>query len=324
MCLAGDPLYDAHGTTAQEAGSFNVHLQARGWSKESGLLPHDDLPAAVRSRRHTGSHGPPPGTGTGTTDTAATHADDGTEFNESQQIDLFLSYTPIDRLTLTLDLPWRFNEITETEGGVSETSSLNGFGDMSLAATGVVWRNRSILPSTWVEGRAFVKFPTGQSRQEVDGKRDPHLQPGTGSWDFGFGTALVHKLDWAYVYASASYRVNTKGSLDYEYGDVFLFNAAMDVPVGHAFRVPSLEWLTASLQLNFRWADFDRARGELWADSGGSIPYLTPGVAVRLPWFPGKRGPSLRGFVQLPLTQAGLNGRQHEDLLWGVGLQYGF
>lgn len=320
VCLAGDPLYDTNGTTAQAKGSFNAHLMVRGWSKSSGLLPHvDPTPAPdpappPPTRRHAFHPGHTP---TG-------DADDGTEFNDSQQIDLFLSYTPIDRLTLTLDLPWRFTEIVAEQGGQTASAQLDGFGDLSIAATGVLWRNRPILPSTWVEARAFLKFPTGESEKEVNGLLDPHLQPGTGSWDFAFGAAVVHKLNWAILYASTSYRVNTLGSLDYEYGDVFLFNGAIDVPLGKALGASWLRRVTANLQLNVRWADFDQSRGVDWEDSGGWIPYLTPGVAIALPWFENRRPPAIRAFGQIPLTQAGLNGRQNEDPLWGVGLQMGF
>ena len=37
----------------------------------------------------------------------------GKERNRSERLDLFLSWTPLDRITLTVDLPWAFNRITE-------------------------------------------------------------------------------------------------------------------------------------------------------------------------------------------------------------------
>jgi hypothetical protein len=292
VCLAGDPLFDALGTTAQARGGVNAYFEVRGWKKESGLLPGED--------------------------------EHGTEFNDSQRADLFLSWTPVDRITLTLNLPWAFNTITEEEDGERETSSLSGFGDMSLAATGVLWRNRDALPSTWLEGRAFVKFPTGESNEAVNGRKDPHLQPGTGSWDFGFGVAGVHRVGWGSLFGSVLYRVNTEGSLDYEYGDVMLANAVLQVPLGHAMGEAGLDWLTPELQLNFRYAGYDEFEGQRYDHSGGSILYLTPGLSIRLPWFREMRPPSLRGGAQIPLTSSWLNGRQHEDPVWFFGLQYAF
>ena len=39
-----------------------------------------------------------------------------------------------------------------------------------------------------------MKAPTGRDDEEVDGHPDIHLQPGTGSWDFGGGLAATHRL----------------------------------------------------------------------------------------------------------------------------------
>ena len=300
ICQAGDPRFDAHGANSQDLGSFSVFLEVRGWEKESGLLPHEEEEEA-----------------------GAEHHE-GRERNESQRLDLYLSYTPIDRLTLTLDLPWHYNEVTEIEEGERHTSKLNDFGDMSLSATGVLWRNRKVLPSTWVEGRFFMKMPTGKSRQRVDGVRDPHLQAGTGSWDMGLGLAAVHKVEWGFLYSSFFYRVNTEGSLDYEYGDVILANAAVDVPVGHAVGTSALDWLTMSLQLNYRWAEKDESEGLAYDDSGGSILYVSPGVSITVPWLVGKQAPKLRSAVQIPITSTWLNGTQHEDPIWSAGILLNF
>lgn len=109
VCLAGDPIFSNQGTTAQLQGDFSVFFQVMGWKKRSGLLPGEDP--------------------------------DGVEVNESQRLDLYFSWTPIDRVTLTLDLPFAFNKITEIEGGVEETSSLAGFSDMSLQTSVVLWKS---------------------------------------------------------------------------------------------------------------------------------------------------------------------------------------
>src|SRR5262249_60100424 len=130
--------------------------------------------------------------------------------------------TPLDRITLTVDLPWAYNRITEIEGGVEHTSRLSGFSDLIAQITGVVWRNRDVLPSTWVEARAFAKFPTGASSEAVRGVKDPHLQVGTGSYDYGVGKALVHKFDLGAGSAGAPYRVNQDGRLGLQDRDLFL------------------------------------------------------------------------------------------------------
>jgi hypothetical protein len=290
VCMAGDPVYSSQGTTAQAAGDFSAFLEAKAWHKTSGVLP--------------GESG-------------------DKERNRSERLDLYLSWTPLDRITLTVDLPWAWNQIAEIEGTERETSRLSGFGDLVAQVTGVLWRDRDVLPSTWVEARAFAKFPTGDSDRSVHGVRDPHLQVGTGSYDFGFGAAVVHRLAWAELYASAGYRVNREGDLDYQYGDVALANAAAAVPLGHALGVGWLDRFTPGLELNFRWSDHDEIHGERYRDSGGSILYVTPSLRVALPWWTA-RAPALRGAVQIPTTSAWLNHFQKEDPTWLLGLHYAF
>lgn len=301
MCLAGDPAYSSQGTSAQAQGDVSAYLEAKAWKKTSGVLPGEQ-PA----------------------EEAAKPEPLGKERNQSERLDLYLSWTPLDRITLTVDLPWAYNRITEIEGGVEHTSRLSGFSDLIAQITGVVWRNRDVLPSTWVEARAFAKFPTGASSEAVRGVKDPHLQVGTGSYDYGFGTALVHKFDWAAVYASAAYRINQEGSLDYEYGDLFLANVAAAVPLGHALGVGWLDRFTPGLELNFRWADYDDFEGSRYRDSGGSILYITPSMRVALPWFTA-HAPAVRAAVQVPTTPSDwLHGFQKEDPTWTLGVQYVF
>lgn len=106
------------------------------------------------------------------------------------------------------------------------------------------------------------------------------------------------------IFSSAFYRVNTRGNLQYEYGDTFLANAAVLVPLRHAASRAYLDPFTLGFEANFRWADFDSVAGAHHRDSGGSILYLTPSLSARLPW-PWEQGaPSLRGSVQIPLTSS--------------------
>jgi len=297
VCLAGDPVFEASGTSVGEVGQWNLFVQGSGWEKTSGALPHH--PPGEEHEEHP-----------------------ATEENTSERLDLFLGWTPIDRMTLTLNVPFAFNHIKEMEGGEHEHFSLSGLGDISLLGSVVLWRDRDVLPGTWVEARSFLKTPTGKSHERVNGVQDPHLQPGTGSWDFGGGLAAAHQLPRASLYASASYRVNTEGSLDYEYGDVALANAAILVPLLSATGVPWLAPFTAGTELNYRWAQRDEFQGQNYKDSGGSILYLTPSLRIALAALAiGERlPPSLRISLQIPLTNRWLHGQQEERLLWRAGL----
>jgi hypothetical protein len=298
VCLAGDPSFEATGTSVGQAGEWNLFVQASGWEKKSGSLPHHEEGEEEEEHAH------------------------GSEKAVGRRIDAYLGWTPLDRVTLTLNVPFVFNKITEFEEGDKSRASLAGFGDLSLMASGVLWRNRDVLPDTWLEARAFLKAPTGKSETRAGGVEDPHLQRGTGSWDFGFGLAAAHKLELASLYASASYRVNSEGSLHYEYGDYALVNAALLVPLGHATKVPGLDPFTAGFELNFRWAQKDVSDGEDYDDSGGSILYATPSLRVALSAlaFGERPAPSLRLAIEVPFTSAWLHGFQREDPLWRIGL----
>lgn len=320
VCLAGDPQFSSHGASSQEAGSFSLYLEARGFRKTSGALPHEDEEGAAEAEEHLHGDEEAHGEEADHGDEAGHQHGDARERSRGQRLDLFASWTPVDRVTLTLDVPFAWNRITEIEGGAKETSTQSGFGDVALASSVVLWRDRDVLPSTWLEGRLWLKTPTGRDESKVDGRRDPHLQPGTGSWDFGGGLAAVHRRSWGSLYASAFYRENTPGALDYTYGDVFLANLAVLVPLGHALGRPAFDWLTVGLELNFRYAGYDEDGGERYEDSGGSILYAAPSVRVRLPFAVGEQSPSLRAAVQIPLTQDWLHGFQREKEVWSVGL----
>lgn len=314
VCLAGDPTFSTHGASAQSAGDFSLYLEARAWSKRSAALSHEEEMGAMHGEEEE-HHGDHEEAGNGE---EAEHA--ATEENRSQRLDLYASWTPADRLTLTLNLPWAFNSIRESEAGESSYSTLSGVGDVSLGSSFVLWRDREVMPSTWLEGRLWLKAPTGRDDTEVDGVRDPHLQPGTGSWDFGFGVAGVHRRSWGSLYASVFWRENTPGSLDYRYGDVLLATAAIEAPLGHAVGRPELDWLTGGLALDYRYAGYDHADGEVYEHSGGSMLYLAPSLRIRLPFGVGARPASLRAAVQVPLTQSWLNGTQTERAVYSLGV----
>lgn len=297
VCLAGDPVFDAHGAGVQEAGDFTAYLEVRGYSKKSGALPEEG---------------------------GGEEADDAVERSRSTRLSLLLAWTPLDRLTLSVEVPAVATRVAEVEGGDVTHLSTFGLGDVVTNASVLLWRNRDVLPSTLLEARAFLKTPTGKSHETTDGVVDKHVQPGTGSWDFGFGLAGTQRLSWGTLYASTLYRKNTEGSLDYRYGDVVLANLAAMTPLGHLSGIPDLDRITAGLELNFRWAQKDHFDGGTYDDSGGAILYLTPSLRFRPPWFEGHRPPSLRAGVQIPLTDAWLYGFQREGEVWNAGVLFAF
>lgn len=295
VCLPGDPHYSSLGATAGEQGSFSLYLEARGYRKSSGALPHGH-------------------------EDGEQHDHGGTENFRGERLDLFANWTPIDRLSLTLDVPVVWNDITENSEGEQTRSTLSGLGDVSLATSAVLWRDRAVLPSRWIEGRLWVKAPTGDDRTVVGGQRDPHLQPGSGSWDFGAGLAGVQRFEWGTLYGSTFHRRNQEGALDYRYGNVTLATLAVEAPLGHATGYPGLDVLTPGFGFDFRYAGYDEQDGERYEDSGGSILYATPSLRIGLPWGVRSQPAALRLSAQLPLTQSWLHNHQREKWVWSVGV----
>ncbi len=301
VCLPGDPSFSAAGASAQPAGSVSLYTEFRSWQKVSGALPHAE-----------------PGGGGG--GLGAAPAELHFEKNQGQRLDFYLGGSPIDRVSVALDLPIVFSEVQEIEAPAVERLRTDGLGDIALSTSLVLWRDREVLPATWLEARAMLEFPTGESGNFKEAQGDPHVQSGSGSWDFGFGVAVAHRLASAALYASAFYRENTEGSLDYVYGDVVLATAAAEVPLGHLSGVAPLDVLVPGLALDFRYAERDHFEGLTYVDSGGSILYASPSLRVRIPWLRPAKPPSLRVAVQIPLVQRWLYGFQEEGRVWSAGL----
>jgi hypothetical protein len=240
------------------------------------------------------------------------------EYGYDRDPTLYASWMPISRLTLTLSAPYRWIDVTakHTENDqVGETHGNDGFGDMAFAARGV--ERSPHHPTSWVRCAA-VKAPTGRSDKTIAGEQDPHLQVGTGSW---LRSAGGHHFENWLLYASTFYRVNTEGSLDYQYGDVFLVNL---VATSQALQLGDWLWLRPGAEVNFRYAGHDTSGGDVYDSSGGSIVYLTPFLEVPIGSSVDERVPWLRVAVRMPLGDSGLFGHQHESFIYTAGIGFPF
>src|SRR5262245_37998687 len=89
VCMAGDPIFDAQGAAAQQEGDFSAYLELRTASKKSGALPNEG-----------GAGG---------------EGQQAIERNTSTWLRLMLAWTPLDRLTLSVDVPLAYTQIEEVE-----------------------------------------------------------------------------------------------------------------------------------------------------------------------------------------------------------------
>ena len=133
---AGDPSFSNSGASAQDAGDFSIYFEVRGWEKQSGLLPHEEEAAPAEHEQEDAGEDGGEGGDEAEAEQEHEHADahEGSEESSSQRLDLYLSWTPLDRATFTLDLPWVFNAITEEEPDGRAFSSL------AASATSRCWR----------------------------------------------------------------------------------------------------------------------------------------------------------------------------------------
>jgi len=293
VCQCGDPLYNQQGAGSQGTEGFNFYLEGSAFTKSSGVLP--DAPGEV----------PDPG-------------DRERSFDRS--LTLYASWTPVPRVTLTASVPFRWITIDgKLADGETETANNRGFGDTSLYLTTVLWRDLEHKPTTWLEIRGMVKAPTGRSDEKIGGEADPHIQVGTGSWDFGFGLSGGHHFERFALYANLFYRINTLGSLHYEYGDVFLANL---IATSEARPVSALGGvlLRPGVELNFRYAGHDQFQNDFYRSSGGSIVNVTPFLEVPFTLRDDERAPWLRLATRMPLGDGGLFGHQHESFTYLVGV----
>ena len=292
ICQCGDALYSPEGAGAQPSGAFSFYVENRHTWKSSGTLPHHDEESNPGDR----------------------------ERSYDRDLTFWASWTPVSRLTLSASVPYRW--ITLDEEPAEEPSSRmrnRGWGDAALYGTAVLWRDLERSPTAWVELRGMLKTPTGASEKSIGGEQDPHLQVGSGSWDWGLGLAGGKRLESGNLYASAFYRVNRQGSLEYHYGSAALANLIYSTP---SFAIEPLGGLLVrpGAELNFRYAGKDDSDGSSYDSSGGSIFYLTPFVEIPITRNAEARAPWLRLALRMPLGDGGLYGDQHESFVFLAGL----
>lgn len=294
ICQPGDALYSPEGAGAQPTGAFSFYLENRHSWKSSAAMPGHD-------------HDMEPNPG-------------DRERSYDRDLTLWGSWTPVQRLTLSASVPYRLVTIDHEPAEMPSSSQRNrGWGDAALYGTAVLWRDLEHSPTAWVEVRTMLKAPTGASEKSIDGERDPHLQVGTGSWDWGLGLAGAKRLERGNLYASVFYRVNQHGSLGYQYGNAVLANLIYSTP---ALAIEPLGGLLVrpGAELNFRCAGKDDADGSKYDSSGGSIFYLTPFVEIPLTRNAEVRAPWLRISLHMPLGDGSLHGHQHESFVFLAGL----
>jgi hypothetical protein len=227
---------------------------------------------------------------------------------------LFAAWSPSDRFSLYARVPFAERDLVEIEEGGTDRSNASGLADPELSAQVRLWSSQfngdvGIRSSIFLVGG--VKTDWGENDARREGERlDEHVQPGTGSTDWFAGISGFYQLDRrSAIFASTQYRETGRNDFGYLYGSALLLNVAYEHKLG-------ARW-DAVIEMNYRDASYDEVdgSGELDLNTGGSMVYATPRIL-----FDAGKGWVLRGSAQLPLSQSGLHGVQHEEPVWNLGV----
>ncbi len=181
------------------------------------------------------------------------------------------SWSPHDRVTVALRLPWITKWLTPA-GGSLET--INGLGDLELSARIVVFRERPFAPHHLLWGIAGLKAPTGYRVFDPSGNPYPDDdQPGSGSWDPFVGVTYGWFGERLAFFASASYRATTANTRGYQRGSSLNVSAALQV------RVWSWAAFAGALEASSLRAD-TLPSGADAPDSGGTVIHLAPSLLI--------------------------------------------
>jgi hypothetical protein len=225
---------------------------------------------------------------------------------------LFLSYGITDDLEISTSIgvyrgdDLREGEIHDDHGDEAEVDNL---GDVSGITDMWVNAKYRVLKGSYghLAPIVGVKLPTGKDDATAEGtneRLDPSLQPGTGAFDFRFGLAYTLEItSQVKVNTSASYILRTEGN-DFRVGD------RIDYGIAGIWRLmedrdqfPQVSLIgEIDLVNNFKNEEGDHTI----QNSGGTILFLSPGVAVGL-----NERVTLTVMPQFPVMQD-LNDEQQE------------
>jgi len=249
--------------------------------------------------------------------TARARSDDDPAFVEhvtQYTIRPVIAFSPADILTLVVQIPVIRKEWSaEAPGNPTVTATPTGLGDVDVAARVFVY-TKIRLAQMSRETLAFTagsSLPTGDNSAQVQGERlDEHAQLGTGALGPYSGVLYAFRRDPWNFFGSVTGRLRLRNSYGYKYGSALLWSLRGD------FRV--LDWLSASVSFDGRYAAHDDLQGTLQENTGGLVLAATPGLKLRVYeelW--------LYASAQIPVFTH-LFGEQHVGPVFTASLQYTF
>ena len=231
-------------------------------------------------------------------------------------LESILAYGASEKLALFAVLPYVKKEFRQS-GGASRSSS--GFGDLTVFARFTLFQRDHVGRTLRLAGLAGIKAPSGDDDDSDSlGRLPVSLQPGTGSWDSFAGIVGSYETLTFGLHGQLTFRRKTTAN-DFEAGDVTRLDLSWQRRVWPAaLRSDSNAFLYGILEGNIVHSKKARIAGQVNADSGGTIVFLTPGIQ-----FANKKL-IIEAAIQIPVYQ-GLNGIALEnDFIFRTGFRINY
>lgn len=239
---------------------------------------------------------------------------EGHDFHDKTHEEFYhfmLGVNPVDRFTVLAETPYVVREAIEVEDvdHLGEKQHSEGLGDLSVIG----------IYKVLVQGDDFlgitggVKYPTGQTKEKnFQGERfEVELQPGSGSYDYPMGVVYRHEIKPIVLSGNVSYVIKTKGSQEFEYGDLFFASLNADYvlnPQSQAFETK------VGLAMNLHHEPKQTDHGVKKEDSGETSLFLGPAVTIKA-----NDTVSIFGNILFPGYQTTGGVHQKLDYLWTAG-----
>ena len=279
ICLCGDPAAATLGLSAARGGQWKFGIESRALTKSNAL---DDDPT-------------------------------GTEHEREARVAAQVTYVPVDRLTVGVNVPFLDRTITEMPSG--DRATTKRLSDVELQARYDLARRTTDTRFLATQLLASVTAPTGANDlvDESGVRRDEHQQAGSGAWGGSLGLAeVVHfHMSRRWVYGSVAGRTQGTNTYGYRYG-----NSLLVTLLGGQSAGDRLTFMMGAAGRSTARDHTGDTEAPLLADSGGQMLFATPGAQVML-------APGLFAKAQayVPVWDH-LNGTQSEKANFVAGFTY--
>jgi len=183
--------------------------------------------------------------------------------------------------TVGASLPFVAKELKETVGGTRRKRVSSGVGDLALFTFYKFYQRDAFQYSEQAALFGTLKVPTGRvdDRDSQGIRLAPELQPGTGSTDFIVGPIFTHRTSLRFAWhANLFYRINTKGTQDFRFGNKLVHNLAVE------YRFIIRPETSLIMEVNGEYTDKSEKDDHRRAGTGGYLLSLTPGIQGTVPY----------------------------------------